>query len=143
MVIENDFRCLNTTQSVLLLFGGILMVCGMGSFVFMFQRPIAALVFLVGAVLFAIMQCLQTYHGTSFVIRRLKGIMNMADLLFVLAGVLMIDTETHFMRPMFSNQEHYINYVYNKWLVLLLVAVVLELYSTHRISHEINKKKKQ
>ncbi len=143
MVIENDFRCLNTTQSVLLLFGGILMVCGMGSFVFMFQRPIAALVFLVGAVLFAIMQCLQTYHGTSFVIRRLKGIMNMADLLFVLAGVLMIDTETHFMRPMFSNQEHYINYVYNKWLVLLLVAVVLELYSTHRISHEMNKKKKQ
>lgn len=119
------------------------MVCGMGSFVFMFQRPIAALVFLVGAVLFAIMQCLQTYHGSSFVIRRLKGIMNMADLLFVLAGVLMIDTETHFMRPMFSNQEHYINYVYNKWLVLLLVAVVLELYSTHRISHEMNKKKKQ
>ena len=143
MVIENDFRCLNTTQSVLLLLGGILMVCGMGSFVFMFQRPIAAFVFLVGAVLFAIMQCLQTYHGSSFVIRRLKGIMNMADLLFVLAGVLMIDTETHFMRPMFSNQEHYINYVYNKWLVLLLVAVVLELYSTHRISHEMNKKKKQ
>ncbi len=98
-------------------------------------------VYLVGAVIFAIMQCMQTYHGTSVTIRRLKGIMTMSDLFFVLAGVLMIDTECHFMRPMFSNQEHYIDYVYNKWLVLLLVAVVLELYSTHRITHEINKKK--
>jgi drug/metabolite transporter (DMT)-like permease len=141
MTTKDDFRCLNNTQSALLLLGGILMVAGMGCYVFMFHRMEAGVTYLVGAVLFAVMQCLQTYHGTSLTLRRLKGIMTMADLFFVLAGVLMIDTECHFMRPMFSNQEHYITYVYNKWLVLLLVAVVLELYSTHRISAEINKKK--
>ena len=141
METKNDFRCLNTTQSALFLLGGILMVAGMGCYVFMFCRMAAGAAYLAGAVIFAVMQCMQTYHGTSLTLRRLKGIMTMADLFFVLAGVLMIDTECHFLRPMFSNQEHYIEYVYNKWLVLLLVAVVLELYSTHRISREIEKKK--
>ncbi len=141
METKNDFRCLNNTQSALFLLGGILMVVGMGCYVFMFYRMIAGAVYFAGAVIFAVMQCMQTYHGTSLTLRRLKGIMTMADLFFVLAGVLMIDTECHFLRPMFSNQMHYIDYVYNKWLVLLLVAVVLELYSTHRITGIINKKK--
>jgi drug/metabolite transporter (DMT)-like permease len=143
MADKNDFRQLNGTQSVLFLVGGILMVVGMGFYVFMLWRDIAGAVFLLGAVLFSVMQCIQTYNGTSITLRRLKNIMTMADLLFVLSGVLMIDTATQFLRPMFRNQINYIEYVYNKWLPLLMIAVVLEVYTTHRISSEIKKQKKQ
>jgi len=139
MTIQNNFRRLNNTQSALFLVGGLLMAVSLGCFVFMFQQQIASFVFLLGAVLFAVMQCMQTYHGTDLTVKRLKSIMTMADLLFVLSGVLMIDTTTRFLRPVFTNQEYYIQYVYNKWIVLLLIAVVLEVYSTHRISYEIRK----
>lgn len=128
-------------QSAAFIIGGLLMVVGMGCYVFMFHRMEAAFVYLVGSVVFAVLQCMQTYHGDSFTIKRLKNIMNMADLLFVLAGILMVDTCTQFLRPMFSNHIYYIQYVYNKWLILLLVAVILELYTTHRISHELGKQK--
>ena len=63
METKNDFRCLNNTQSALFLLGGILMVLGMGCYVFMFYRMIAGAVYFAGSVLFAVMQCMQTYHG--------------------------------------------------------------------------------
>ena len=143
MTIQNDFRQLNKTQSTLFLVGGLLMVVSMGFYVFMIQRQIAGIVFLIGAVLFAVMQCMQTYHGNDVTLRRLKSIMTMADLFFVLAGVLMIDSANQFLSSVFSNHLYYVMYVYNKWIVLLLIAVVLEVYTTHRISHEINKRNKK
>ncbi len=136
---HNDIRKLSKLQSALFMAGGILMVIGIGCYVFMFQQLLAGLVFLTGAVLFSVMQAMQTYHGNNLAIKRLKNIMNIADLLFVLSGVLMIDTVNNFMRPMFSNQETYIQYVYNKWIVLLLIAVILEVYTVHRISNELAK----
>lgn len=143
MTIQNDFRQLNKTQSTLFLVGGLLMVVSMGFYVFMIQRQIAGIVFLIGAVLFAVMQCMQTYHGNDVTLRRLKSIMTMADLFFVLAGVLMIDSANQFLSSVFSNHIYYVMYVYNKWIVLLLIAVVLEVYTTHRISHEINNRNKK
>ena len=119
------------------------MVVSMGFYVFMIQRQIAGIVFLIGAVLFAVMQCMQTYHGNDVTLRRLKSIMTMADLFFVLAGVLMIDSANQFLSSVFSNHIYYVMYVYNKWIVLLIIAVVLEVYTTHRISHEINKRNKK
>ncbi len=136
---QNKLRELTRLQSWVFVLGGLLMVVGMGCYVFMFHRTEAAFVYLTGSVIFSVLQCMQTYSGESFTIKRLKNIMNMADLLFILAGVLMIDTSTHFLRPMFSNQIYYIQYVYNKWLILLLVAVILELYTVHRIAHELGK----
>lgn len=136
---HNDIRELSKLQSALFMAGGILMVIGTGCYVFMFQQLQAGLVFLTGAVLFSVMQAMQTYHGNNLSIKRLKNIMNIADLLFVLSGVLMIDKVNNFMRPMFSNQETYIQYVYNKWIVLLLIAVILEVYTVHRISNELAK----
>lgn len=136
---NNKIRPLTRTQSAVFVASGVLMVAGMGCFVFMVWRLWAAVAYLVGAVLFAVLQCMQTYHGDDFTIRRLKNIMTMADLLFVLAGVLMIDTCTQFLRPLFSNPVNYFNYLFNKWLVVLLVAVVLELYSVNRISYKLRK----
>ncbi len=143
---QNDIRPLTRMQSALFVAGGVLMVAGMGCFVLIrtpqwaqTARLWAAVAYLAGAVLFAVLQIMQSYRGGDFIIRRLKNIMTMADLLFVLAGVLMIDTCTEFLRQLFSNPVNYFNYLYNKWLVMLLVAVVLELYSVNRISYKLRK----
>lgn len=155
MEVQNkDFRKLSKWESGALILGCIFMVVGIGCFVTMFHyRPISGFVFFVGALLFAV-QCLQAYKGNDYTIRRLKSIMNLANLMFILAGVLMFDTgmtyeavvidplgsHHRFLSTMFSNWETYQTYIYNKWLPLLLIGVILELYSTHRISHELAKK---
>jgi hypothetical protein len=37
----------------------------------------------------------------------------------------------------------YLQYVYNKWVITLLIAAILQLYTTHRISHELEKEAKK
>ena len=135
---------LTRLQSILFALGGLLMVIGIGCFVFLWQQKIVCWVFLLGATLFAVMQMMQTYDGPNYVVRRLKRIQNFADFLFILAGILMCDTAYHFLLPLFkygneTGYYHYINYIYNKWVVVLLIAAVLEVYSTHRIAYELKK----
>ena len=72
--------------------------------------------------------------------------MNIADLLFILSGILMVDTAYNFLLPLFrsagsAGYYNYIEYVYNKWVILLLIAGVLEVYSTHRMSSEMRSEK--
>jgi len=134
-------RQLSKVQAALFLLGGVMMVVGVGCFVFMWQQPVVCWIFLMGAMLFSLMQFSQVYEGKSFVIRRLKRLMGLANLAFVLSGILMVDTVYHFFQPLFSNQYDYIQYVYNKWVVLLLIAAILEVYTTHRISSELKKEK--
>ena len=120
------------------------MVVGATAFVLMWHREVACWVFLVGAVVFAVIQSMQLYEGRNTVVRRLKNILNVADLFFVLAAILMVDTCHHFLLPLFRNGGSdgyytYIEYVYNKWVVLLLVAAILEVYATFRISNEMGR----
>lgn len=138
-------RQLSKIQSILFIIGGVLMVIGVGCFVFMVQQLVMCWVFLAGAVLFATMQLLQVYEGKELTVRRLKRIMNLADILFVVAGIVMADTAYanagySFFRELFANQETYISILYNKWVVLLLIAAILEVYTAHRIDHELSKK---
>lgn len=134
---------LSKIQSAIFLLGGVLMVVGAGCYAFGFIYPKMLLytcwVFLVGTVLFSVIQAMQLYEGKSFVIHRLKRIQAMADICFVLSGISMIDTVNAFARNWFSNYETYITYFYNKWVLLLLIAALLELYTTHRISRELEK----
>ena len=137
-------RPLTRLQSLLFLVGGILMVVGATAFVLMWHREVACWVFLAGAVLFAVIQSMQIYEGNNTTIRRLKKILNVADLFFVLAAILMVDTCHHFLLPLFRNGGSdgyytYIEYVYNKWVVFLLVAAILEVYATFRISNEMGR----
>ncbi len=131
---------LNRTQSAIFLLGGALMVIGAGSFSMMWHQPIFCWVFLVGALLFAAMQTMQSYEGGDITLRRLKRVQGLAGLMFVLAGMLMADNAYGFFRPLFANMVDYCNYVFNKWVALLLIAVVLEVYSVHRIDRELSKK---
>ena len=134
---------LSRIQSVIFLSGGVLMVIGAGCFAFGFIHPQMLLYtswgFLLGTVLFSVIQAMQIYEGTSTVIHRLKRIQGIADIFFVLSGISMVDTVYAFARNWFSNYETYITYFYNKWVLFLLIAAILELYTTHRISHELKK----
>jgi hypothetical protein len=40
------------------------------------------------------------------------------------------------------SQIDYITYIYNKWVLTLLIAAILQLYATHRIDSELAKEAK-
>jgi hypothetical protein len=112
----------------------------------MWHQKVVCWVFLAGTVLFTLMQLMQTYEGNSFTVKRLKKIQAVADLFFVLSGIVMVDSAYQFLLPLFQNGQGtgyftYIEYIYNKWVLLLLVAAILEIYTTHRIASELNKSK--
>ena len=134
---------LSKIQSAIFLLGGVLMVVGAGCYAFGFIYPKMLLytcwVFLVGTVLFSVIQAMQLYEGKSFVIHRLKRIQAMADICFILSGISMVDTVYAFARNWFSNYETYITYFYNKWVLLLLIAALLDFSEVHRISRELEK----
>ena len=91
---------LSKIQTIVFLVGGILMVIGAGSYVFMFQRAVMSVVFLVGALCFALMQLEQRYDGQNVVIIRLRRIQLIADVLFILSGILMIDSHYMLLKPL-------------------------------------------
>ena len=97
-------------------------------------------IYSIGAVGFVSMQLQQRYEGTNFTIRRLRRIMILSDVCFLLAAVLMFAN----MGNVFGlSQITYVEYIYNKWVIALLIAAILQLYSTHRISHELEKEAKK
>lgn len=136
---------LSKIQSIILLVGATLMAVGACSFVVLRQGDVMnwanvmSWVYLVGALFFSAMQIQQKYEGNNFAIKRLRKIVFVSNVLFVLAGILMVDSVHQFLRPLFSSQYEYITYIYNKWVVLLMIAAILQLYTTHRISSELKK----
>lgn len=115
------------------------MVVGAGCYAFIFGQKVVCWVYLVGALLFASMQVSQAYDGQNRTVRRLKRIMTFADIFFVLSGLLMVDSAYQFMRDSFGDVITYYDMVYNKWVLLLLVAALLEMYTMHRIDRELKK----
>ena len=121
-----------------MLVGGLLMVIGSGAYVFM--QSWAPYVFAVGSVLFVLMQIRQKYSGDSLAVRRLRHILLLSDVLFLVAAFLMIANQTNFLHlDLFT----YIKYVHNNWVVVLLVAAILQLYASHRIANELEKEAKK
>ena len=72
-------------------------------------------------------------------VRRLERILGVADLLFIIAGFLMIDNMWLITRPLFNNDIDYLNAMGNKWVLALLIAAILEMYTATRISMELKK----
>ena len=131
-------RQLSNIETAILLIGGLLMVVGAGAS--MFLQSWAAYIFALGALMFAAMQMRQSYDGTNFTIRRLRRIQLTSDVLFLLAGLLMLANQSNFFG---INLLLYIKYVHNNWVVVLLVAAILQLYASHRIANEIEKEAKK
>ncbi|MBF1080386.1 MAG: hypothetical protein HXL36_08505 [Prevotellaceae bacterium] len=131
---------LSKLQSIVFLLGGALMVVGVGSFVLLFYQSVSCWVFLAGAILFATVQLMQTFEGDNITIKRLKKIQDLSDILFIIAGIILVDTVYGFFRDFFSSYETYVTYLYNKWVIVLFLATLLELYTVHRIDYELSKK---
>ena len=113
------------------------MVIGAGASLFLQQW--APYAFALGAVFFAAMQMRQSYDGQNFVIRRLRRMMLISDVLFLIAALLMFANRNNF----FGLQHlSYIRYIHNNWIVVLLVAAILQLYTSHRIANELEKEAK-
>ena len=130
-------RQLSKAETLLMLLGGLLMVIGSGASLFV--QSWAPYVFAPGALLFAAMQMRQTYEGTNFTIRRLRRIMLISDVLFLIAALMMFANQANFLGLDFML---YIKYVHNNWIVILLVAAILQLYTSHRIANELEKETK-
>lgn len=131
-------RQLSKWESALLLIGGLLMVVGSGACV-LFQSW-APYVFAPGALLFAAMQMRQSYDGPLMVVRRLRRIQLISDVLFLGSALLMLANQSNFLG---LDYFAYIKYVHNNWVVVLLVAAILQLYAGHRIANEIEKEAKK
>ena len=135
---DRVMRQLNKVQTIIYLLGAVCMTIGAGTSLLAWVG--APYVYCVGALGFASMQMLQRYEGDNFTIRRLRRMMLLSDVLFLVAGVLMFANGGNFLG---LNHLIYIEYVYNKWVIVLLVAAILQLYSMHRISHELEKEAKK
>jgi len=131
-------RQLTKWESIVLLVGGVLMVVGSGACVLM--QSWAASVFAVGVLLFTAILLRQGYEGTSMVVRRLRRIQLLSCLLMWVAALLMIASQSNFLG---LDYLFYVKYVHNNWVVVLLVAAILQLYSSHRIANEMEKEAKK
>ena len=127
-------RQLSKVETLLLLLGGLLMVIGSGASVFL--QKWAPYVFAPGALLFAAIQMRQSYEGENFTVRRLRRIMLISDILFLIAALMMFANQANFLGLDFLL---YIKYVHNNWIIVLLVAAILQLYTSHRITNELEK----
>ena len=115
------------------------MVAGAGCYAFIVGQQVVCWLYLVGSLLFSYMQVSQTYEGQNPTVKRLKRIMTTADIFFVISGLLMVDSAYMFLRDSFTDITTYYSLIYNKWVLLLLVAAILEMYTMHRMEKELGK----
>ena len=130
-----SMRPLNKWQNALFIAGALLMVVGAAAS--LVRWGAAPWIFAVGVVAFASMQMQQSYEGRNFTIRRLRRIVLFSDFLLLLTAALMFVSRW----PQLGGLDWltYVNYVHNNWVVTLLVAAVLQLYTTYRIDSELSK----
>ena len=117
--------------------GAVLMIVSVAFYMLFIGREVAAWAFLAGGVVYSIGATIS--NGTdaaTLTLRRLQRIQRLSCLLLILAGLLMVDDVYLWLLPLFSNYYDFISYVYNKWVLLLLIAALLQLYTSLRMAHE-------
>lgn len=117
---------LNKIQTLLFRLGGIAML--VGAVLNPLESKVAPYIYCVGALMFASMQMMESYEGDSFVIRRLRRQQIIGSLLLMLSGV-----------AMFGNAFRIEYMRHNEWLIVMLIAAILQLYTAFRIPAELKK----
>ncbi len=120
------------------------MVIGAGLYVFGKIPHVAPWIFFIGAICFALMQISQSYQGESVTIIRLRRITICSDCLFILSSLFMLEDSYLILFRLFlkwfeNGYSYYWNFIHNNWVVILLIAALLEIYSTNRIAKELKK----
>lgn len=129
---------LNKWQNAIFVMSALLMVGG--AFAGILRWAYFPYVYSVGAVGYACMQMLQRYEGNNYVIRRLRRVMILSDVLLLFSGALMFASQDNALG---LDRIVYLQYINNNWVVILLVAAVLQLYTSFRISNELEKEAKK
>ena len=116
-------------QVMMMSAGMIFVLIGVGCY--FFHQWAAYVVYGVGVLMFVPMQLLQRYEGSNFILRRLRRMQIISDVLFLLTGMLM-----------YLNGKFILNmYIRNEWMLALTVATILQLYTAFRIPVELDKDK--
>jgi hypothetical protein len=116
-------------QVMMMSAGMILVLIGVGCY--FFHQWAAYVVYGVGVLMFVPMQLMQRYEGSNFILRRLRRMQIISDVLFLLTGMLM-----------YLNGKFILNmYIRNEWMLALTVATILQLYTAFRIPAELDKDK--
>ena len=97
---------LNKLQTAIFLFGGILMAVGAGTTLLGWGS--APYIFAIGALGFSSMQMQQRYEGQNFTIRRLRRMMLLSDVLFLVAALLMFASKGNFLGLSYITYIEYI-----------------------------------
>lgn len=138
-------RALSKLQQTLMAAGAVLMLLGA-----LLAAPLpgraavmpalAPWVYAVGALAFVTMQFLQRYEGDSFTIQRLRRIMLMSDVLLILVAALMF---ADLGNPFGLDHFTWLNYIHNNWVIALLLAALIQLYTVYRIDAELKEEAKK
>lgn len=116
-------------QVMMMSAGMIFVLIGVGCY--FFHQWAAYVVYGVGVLMFVPMQLMQRYDGSNFILRRLRRMQIISDVLFLLTGMLM-----------YLNGKFILNmYIRNEWMLALTVATILQLYTAFRIPAELDKDK--
>ena len=129
---------LTKTENIVFLIGAIMMVVGSAANIFSFLW--APYLYTTGAIAFVLIQFKQGYKGTSSAIHRLRTIVIISDILFLLAGFLMFANNDNFLNLSAIN---HLQYIHNNWVIALLIASILQLYTSNRIGKELEKETKK
>lgn len=129
---------LNKVENIIFQLGAIMIF--VGSVANLFFQQWAPYVFAMGVVAYVLMQFKQSYEGNDVTIRRLRRIVLVSDVFFIVSAVLMFAN----IDNMFNlDYITFVQYVHNKWVVTLLIAAVLQLYSIHRLGKELQEETKK
>lgn len=129
---------LNKIQTAIYAVGALLML--VGAVLGMVAPTVAPYLFAVGALAYVAMQLQQRYEGDNFTISRLRRIMLMSDVLLIVVAALMFADHGN---PFGLDHLTWVNYIHNNWLVVLLLAAVIQLYTVFRIDAELKKEAKK
>lgn len=123
---------LNKWQNLIFQVGGVLMVIGAVSPIFM-QAHAGALMLLVGAMMFGTMQMLAKYEGSDVTLRRLRRQQIMADLFLIVSGFLAVVYEWGVAQAYGFHISH------GEWKLCFALGVVIEIYTVFRMDHILKK----
>lgn len=128
-------RQLNRLENTLFVAGAVMMVAG--CVINIIRLEVAPYIYCIGAVAYATMQMRQRYDGPNITIRRLRRIMIMSDILLLFTGVMMFADRSY--GSMGLDLLVWLQYVHNNWVVTLLIAALMQLYTICRISAEMER----
>lgn len=103
--------------------GGIMLVVGAALYITRWEW--APYIYMVGALMFGVMQMMDRYTGTNWMLRRLRRQQIFGALMLMVTGVAMFVCK------------------HNEWILCLLVGCLLELYTAFRIPKEYEKEKQK